>query len=135
MINMNKFEKRLRKLLGSPENALVIGTGFGKLEEILEIFKTVFVTACPRPEIKSKNLVYLENFESCYTAIDISVIFIDLSEVNRLVRLQPVWTRWRAVTLVEGNDVIGRDISKPLWDQNYRAVDQHGIYHVWKREK
>ena len=54
---MDKIEKRLRKLVKGPENAVVVGTAFGNIEVILDIYKTVFVINDKPLDIKSKKLV------------------------------------------------------------------------------
>lgn len=135
MIVMGKFEKRLSKSSKNVENALVIGSGFGKLEEILSVYKTVFVWAPTPPAIKAKNLVYRENFDHINQLTDISAIIFDINQLQFLDITVPVWKRYHSSILIEGNEPIGRDLSKTLYINNYRCVDQQGFYHVWKLQK
>ena len=53
--------KKLSKTKNDLINVLVIGKGIGSLDEIIEIFQSVFVIAPTRPEIKARNLIYYEN--------------------------------------------------------------------------
>ncbi len=58
---MAKFAKRLKKLSGYTENALVVGTAFGNLDQLLEIYINVFVINDEPPSVKARNLIYKEN--------------------------------------------------------------------------
>lgn len=129
---MSKFEKRLRKSSTSVDTAIVIGTAFGHLGEILSIYKTVFVISPSPPDLKSKNLIYRENFNNLEQLGNISTIFVDKSQIHYLSLITPLGSRNRASVLVEGNEPIGRDLSGPLYASGYRCTDLQGLYHVWK---
>jgi hypothetical protein len=132
---MNKFQKRLSKLLKNCENAVVIGHGFGHLDEIVEIFKTVFVINTLAPTTKSKKLVYRENFDNLSQITEVSVIVFDLVAVHRLPDVYPVWHRNKAVIVIEGNDPIDRTLSKSLYESSYECTGLHGSFHVWELKK
>lgn len=129
---MNKFQKRISKTTKNHGSALVIGSGLGHLEEILEVFRIVFVIADVAPNIKARNLTFRENFDDLNPITDIDAIFFDLDHIKYLENVSSIWHKYPAPILIEGNDVIEREFSKPLYKHNYRAVDQQGIYHVWK---
>jgi hypothetical protein len=129
---MNKITKRLRKLVKSPENAVVVGQGFGHLDIMLNLFKTIFIFSWDAPKVKAKNLIFRENFDDLSPLSEVSMVFVDLNQLQHLEKIIPVCIRHNSLIIVEGNDVIGRDLSKILYINNYRAVDQHGFYHVWK---
>ena len=82
MIIMNKFKKRLTKIIGRPQNAVVVGQGFGQLANILETFNTVFIFSWDQPNLRAKNLVFRENFNDLNPLHDISAIFVDLDQSN-----------------------------------------------------
>jgi len=132
MIIMSKITKRLRKLVKSPENAVVIGQGFGHLDIMLNLFKTIFIFSWDAPKVKAKNLIFRENFNDLNPMAEISMVFFDLNQLHHLDTMLSVCVRNKSLIIIEGNDVIGRDLSKSLYINNYRAVDQHGFYHVWK---
>lgn len=134
MIIMAKFEKRLKKISKSIENAIVVGNAFGHIADMLSVYRTVFVISQNPPEIKSKNLVYREDFKDLSHLPEISAVFFDLDQIHHLNSLATVMTRYRPVVVIEGNDAIGRHLSKPLYDNNYRCTDLLGIYHVWKSQ-
>jgi hypothetical protein len=129
---MNKLQKRLRKLVKNPENAAVLGHGFGRLDIMLDLFKTIFIFSWDSPPAKAKNLIFRENFDDLNPLSEISMVFIDLNQLHHIEKIMPVCVRNKSLIIIEGNEVIGRDLSKTLYINNYRAVDQHGFYHVWK---
>jgi hypothetical protein len=131
---MDKFEKRLRKISNSYNNALVLGNSFGHLEKILTIYSTVFVIN-KLPTIKAKNLVYRENFDYLDNIVQVSAVFFDLDELKYLSNLKDCWQRNNAVVIIEGNDPIGREFSKPLYDSGWGCTSLQGFFHVWEKLK
>jgi len=132
---MSKFEKRLRKTTGATDNVLVVGRAFGYLEHLLSIYKTVFVVGENAPSVKAKNLVYRNNFDNLNNINDVGVIFFDLDSLKHLEDLKEFWSKHNASVLIEGNDPIERDFSKPLYDTGWGCTDLQGFYHVWKKLK
>lgn len=131
---MNKIEKRITKLSRNNTNAMVIGNAFGHLSLILGIYKTVFVIMDQPPEIKARNLIYRENLSNLNNITDIGAIFFDLNQIKKLETLQYFWSINQSSIFIEGNDVIGRDFSKPLYDSGWRATSQQGFFHVWEKQ-
>jgi hypothetical protein len=132
---MSKFQKRLSKLLINCENAVVIGHGFGYLSEIIDMFKTVFVIGECVPAIKSKNLVYRENFDNLSQISEVSVILFDLAEVSRLEEVSPIWHRTKAVVVIEGNEPINRTLSTSLYASSYECTGLYKTFHTWELKK
>lgn len=131
MITMDKFKKRVSKLSKTPQNAVVIGSAFGRLDDLLDIYETVFIFS-NTPVVKARNLIPKASFESILTAINVTAIFIDLEYLHYMEKTLPLWHRWGSLILIEGNDPIGRDKSQSLYKNHYRCVELHGVYHVWK---
>ena len=134
MILMNKFKKRLTKIIGNTQNAVVLGHGFGQLPSILETFNTVFIFSWDCPNLKAKNLVFRENFNDLNPLHDVSAIFIDLDQIQHLETMSQIWHKNKCTVLIEGNDPIGRTLSGPLYRDHFRCTDQQGIYHIWKQQ-
>jgi hypothetical protein len=132
---MDKFEKRLRKVSKNTENALVIGTAFGSLEKILSIYRTVFVISEDCPTIKAKNLVYRENFDHLNLLSEINVIFFDLNTVAKLEIIKDFWQRHNSKIVIQGNDPIGREFSKPLYETGWGCTSLQGMFHIWEKMK
>ena len=132
MIPMDKFKKRLLKLSKHPQNALVIGNGFGRLNDVLDIFETVFIFSNDTIGIRAKNLIPKESINSILNAVNVTAILIDLEYLPLLEKTLPIWHRWHSLILIEGNNPIGRDKSQALYKNHYGCVELHGIYHVWK---
>jgi len=132
MIPMDQFKKRLSKLSKHPQNAVVIGNGFERLTDLLDVFETVFIFSNKPASIKAKNLVPKESIISILNAINVTAILVDLEYLPSLEQTLPLWHQWRPLILIEGNDPIGRDKSQTLYKNHYRCVDQHSVYHIWK---
>lgn len=132
---MNKFQKRLHKLSKNQVNAIVIGTAFGNLEKILEIYNTVFVIDKNFPTVKAKNLVYRENFDNLNTITEISAIFFDLNQLDQFAMVKEFWQRNNSKIIIEGDDPIGREFSKPLYDTGWGCTSKQGSFHVWEKLK
>ena len=132
---MAKFAKRLRKLSGYTENALVVGKAFGNLDQLLEIYINVFVIDDSPPAAKARNLIYKENFDDLNVLTQVGAIFIDLDKIDKLEILEDFWQRHRSTIFVEGNDCILRHLSKPLFKTGWQCTSLQGIYHVWEKIK
>ena len=132
---MTKFAKRLKKLSGYTENALVVGKAFGNLDQLLEIYTNVFVVDEDPPSAKAKNLIYKENFNDLNVLTQVGVIFIDLDKIEKLEILEDFWQRHKSTIFVEGNDCILRHLSKPLFKTGWQCTSLQGIYHVWEKIK
>ena len=132
---MAKFAKRLRKLSGYTENALVVGKAFGYLDQLLEIYTNVFVVDDDPPSAKARNLIYKENFDDLNVLTQVGAIFIDLDKIDKLDILEDFWQRHRSTIFVEGNDCILRHLSKPLFKTGWQCTSLQGIYHVWEQIK
>ena len=132
---MAKFAKRLRKLSGYTENALVVGKAFGYLDQLLEIYTNVFVVDDDPPSAKARNLIYKENFNDLNVLTQVGAIFIDLDKIEKLEILEDFWQRHRSTIFVEGNDCILRHLSKPLFKTGWQCTSLQGIYHVWEKIK
>ena len=132
---MAKFAKRLRKLSGYTENALVVGKAFGNLDQLLEIYINVFVIDDSPPSAKARNLIYKENFNDLNVLTQVGAIFIDLDKIDQLEILEDFWQRHRSTIFVEGNDCILRHLSKPLFKTGWQCTSLQGIYHVWEKIK
>lgn len=134
MIIMDKFKKRIRKLIKHPTNAIVIGKGFGQLNELAEIFSTLFVFSWGEPSLKRKNIVAREDFSDLNQLADVCAIIIDLDQIHHLSSMSTIWQRYKVHVLIEGNTPIERNLSQSLYASHFKCIDQHGFYHVWKQQ-
>jgi len=133
---MAKFKKRIIKTIEKPTNsALVMGNGFGHLEEILEMFNTVFVFRDDPPGIKSRNLIYKSNLKAVNDLKGIDVVFFDLQKVNFFEHISPLLVGSMPDLIVEGNDVVLKDKTENLYRNGYRALAQGGSWHYWRKVK
>ena len=132
---MSKFTKRIQKIVKITETALVVGQGFGFLSEILSIFDTVIVVSDKHPGIKSRNLVYRENFDYINTFTSVSAVFFDISQIDKLDILTNFWQRNKSYIIIEGDEPISREFSKPLYATGWGCTSKQGFFHVWEQLK
>lgn len=132
---MDKFEKKIRKLISIPENALVVGSGIGNLPSILNYHNSVFVVDHIGQTIRSKKIIYREDFVRLHELTNIQVIYIDLINLIRLELLKDIWQRHRSLVVVEGGEPIGRDLSKPFYDTSWGCTSVEKRFHVWEKLK
>ena len=132
MIIMSKFIKRLTKGVKNPQNCVVLGGGFGLLSEILEVYDTVFLFSFDTPQIKSRKIVYRENFNDLTPLCDVTAVFVDRNYVERIESVAPIWSKYKSTIYIEGNEVIDRTKSKTLYSHGWNAIEQQKQYHVWK---
>ena len=114
---------------------LVVGTAFGNLEELLDSFNTVFVVSNDPPIIKKRNLIYRENYDDIHTLTDVDIIMIDFDQSNFIPELTQVWRRTGPAIVVQGPDLISKDIQKILKSDHYNIVDVAKGYYLWKNKK
>ncbi len=132
---MDKFEKKIRKMLKNPENALVVGSGFDHLSSIVATHNTVFITDCDNQQFKSKNLIYRENLDHLQVLSEIRVIYFDLDKVDRLELLKDFWQRHKSLVIIEGSEPIGRKLSKSLYESNWGCTGIEKKFHVWEKQR
>ena len=130
---MSKFKKRITKMSGKGGDALVIGSAFGCLHELFDMYNTVFVHDRIHPEIKERNLVFKSEIRSIVQLSTVKTVFIDLEWINTFNLITPILTRSRPVLIVQGNDVVPKTETGNLYRNGYRAVAQGGLFHIWKK--
>jgi len=130
---MNKFQKRIAKnIKKSPIDCLIIGDGFGHIDDFLGMFNTVFLFD-NKVEKKAKNLIQRIEIKAVFNLKNISSIFIDGDKINHIDSLSPLLTTSWPDLFVEGNDVLGREHTKLLYQIGYRAISQLDFCHQWSK--
>lgn len=130
---MNKFTKRIVKSIKVEGNALIIGDGFGFLQDILNLFPSVFIILNQHQRIKARNIIYRDTLDNIQLLPDINVVFLDLCLKHRLSEFENIMIRPSPIFLVEGNNPLEREWTKKFYSTGYRAVDQQGYFHQWKK--
>jgi len=131
---MAKFRKRITKMSKKPLNdALVLGTAFGNLDELLDIYNTVFVYDEILPSVKARNLVLKQDLQSCLDITTVTGLFIDLKFVRLFDSITPLLSRPRPELFVEGDEVVPKTETKNLWRCGYRPLEKCGTFHYWSK--
>lgn len=132
---MSKFVKRVRKSFKNPRNVLVIGTGFGYLEELCENFANVFIISTLTEPYKKRNLVYKETFDNIEFLPNLDIIFMDRNQDLHVEKLKTILLKYHPSIFVEGNLIFGKNEYKFLKSYNYSVVEMFGDYHLWKYDR
>jgi ribonucleotide monophosphatase NagD (HAD superfamily) len=132
---MNKIKKRLSKLSKNKTNALVIGTAFGQLAQLLDLYSTIFVVNENATELKAKNLIYRQSIERLDSIVNVGAVFFDITHISKLESLQTFWKKNDSLIFIEGGDALPRELSKPLYDSGWRCTSLQGVFHVWKKQQ
>jgi hypothetical protein len=130
---MSKIQKTLRKLSHSNTHALVLGSAFGILDQILEVYGTVFVVSASPPAIRARNLIYKETFVKLDHLQDMTSIFVDLDQLDHLDRVEVIWRKHNSKLFVEGNDRVENDKVKILYDSGWACTSLQQWFHVWEQ--
>ena len=131
---MTKFSKRLKKLGKKQLDAAVsVGSDFSNLENLLDSFGTVFVVSNVIPEIKTKNLIHLQDLDYVSTLYNIDMIFINQGfDRDGLRFLAPLLRRTHPIILLNENYNIGVDFKEYLFKLRYEMVEINLGYQIWK---
>jgi len=86
-------------------------------------------------ELKAKNLIYRQTIDRLDYLVNVGVVFLDMKYIDKLENLQTFWKKNNSVVLIEGNDAISRDLSKPLYDSGWRCTSLQGIFHIWEKQQ
>jgi hypothetical protein len=128
---MNKFQKRLSKnMKKSPIHCVVVGNGFGHIDDFLELFNTVFLLESTL-DMKAINLISREETQGVFNLSDVGAVFLDYDKKHMIDSLSPLLSKQNPDVFIEKDDVIEREYSKVLYQLRYRAIAQLGGYHQW----
>lgn len=132
---MSKITKRLLKHIEISDNALVIEDKFGYLEELSHAFDNIFYVAKFAPSLKIKNLIYRSDFSDISVLPNVTNIFTDPFNFNKLNDALPIITKYRPNIVINSEILIERSQSKTVWDVGYRPVDVFNNFQLWKKIK
>jgi hypothetical protein len=66
---------------------------------------------------------------------DIDIIIVDFDHSNFISELTQVWRRTNPAIVVQGPDLISKDIQKILKSDHYNIVEVVYGYYLWKNKK
>lgn len=128
---MNKFQKRLSKnIKKSPIHCVVVGNGFGHIDDFIELFDTVFLLESSL-DIREKNVILRQEIQGVFNLSDVGGIFVDYDKKHVIDYLSPLLSKQNPDVFVEHDDVLEREYTKVLYQLKYRAIAQLGGYHQW----
>lgn len=130
---MSKFTKRV---LGKGKNSrccLVIGDGFGLIDDIIDNFRTVFIVNSGDRSLRKRNVVYRQDFTGIDILTDIDVIFINRDQERGLALSEPVFAKFRPTVIIENTDSWSRESIRSLQIKGYHLVETHKNFVKWAR--
>jgi hypothetical protein len=126
---MSKYSKRISKLVKNPRNALVLGSAFGFLNELVGLFSTIFVLNEDPNRLRHKTIVYRDSIDLIQ---DIDIILVDLDYFDQIKNLHTIWRKTNPVILLQGSSFSNKKIQKLLNSENYVGMEQTNHYIIWK---
>lgn len=132
MIYMAKFAKRLQKTIKSTESCVVLGTAFGNLDTVSDMFNTVFILLAEDTTFRKRNVVYRDTFDDISIFPNVSLLLIDKDHVKNLERLKSVITRFCPLIYIGDGEFIDKEYSKMLAKHRYEIVELFKDYQIWK---
>jgi hypothetical protein len=129
---MGKFSKRIKKINKHYRNGVVLWSGFGNIDDLLESTSTIFIVYPKDDTLRRKNLIYRENLESIHALYDIDFVFIDKDMVNLIPELKPLWKRAHCLLIVEGDPSTSMEHNKFLRKERFQIIDIGKNWHIWK---
>lgn len=134
---MSKVIKRIRKQSKSKylRNAVVLGTGMGILDDLLENYATVFVFSPINTAIKRKNLIFRESTADNQLIPDVDLIVVDRDRLEDLSYTAGLWAKYQPFIIIEGADTPSPEYTGRLVKHHYLPVEKYKTYQFWKITK
>ena len=130
---MSKFIKRLRKSgTGNLTNVIVVGTAFGNLSTLLEICNNVFSLNSVDSGVRSRNLIYRENFNDTQLYPEIQAVFVDRKHIYELVHVKQILVRYAPSILIDGENFISKEERQLIGSIGYNVIDISKGIQTWK---
>lgn len=127
---MASLSKKIRKTIKFPKNAIILGNWFNSIDELSDVFSTLFIVNEAQP-VRKKNIIYRQEIESLTSLPDIDFIFIDRNFFDKIKVLQPIWRKYTPWILSEGVE-LDKTMQKFLINEKYQIVEISKNYFVWK---
>jgi len=129
---MSKFVKRIKKLNKAARNVLIVGQGWGNLQDVIDSYSSIFLIDDENRLVRAKNVVYRENFDNLNQLQDVDLVLLDLDHENHIKDFIILLQRWSPILLIEGPELISKENQKLLKSNRYEIVEVQKRYYVWK---
>lgn len=132
---MTKFAKKITKGSKVHENCVVVGNIWNNLDEITEVFNTVFILTLDSQEFKKRNVVYREDFDDLSILPVIDTVFVDYEKLEHLVKLEKIINKYRLTVYIGHPYHVDNYYRKFLYGRGYELVEFCKTYQIWKPKK
>jgi hypothetical protein len=116
------------------ENALVIGSGLGYLENTLACFGSVFIIPDDGFTVRRKNLVVKEDLDKLENLPGISFIFMDWHQHVNIKKMANLILKQKPVLLIEAKELIPLEPLKWLQSHHYSLIEMEKKFHRWEHQ-
>jgi hypothetical protein len=135
MIIMTKFVKKITKGDKAHENCLVLGNVWGNLDDVVEVFNTVFMLNEGEQPIRRKNVVYRQDFEDVSVLPYITSVFIDFGQLDKIIKIENVIKKFRLSAYIGHGYHLDNHYHRFFNSRGYELVEMNKNYQVWKTKK
>ena len=135
MIIMTKFIKKITKNVKDTQSCIVLGRGYGHFDELIEIFKTVFVLSNGVDEIRKKNIVYRTDFSDTDPLPYIGAVFVDEDQFDNLGTIDSIIRKHKLLIYVGTREFIPTEYAKFFNKRNYEVVEIFKDSQLWKPKR
>jgi hypothetical protein len=128
---MSKFNKRILSASKNSRNCLILGSGLGYFNEIVDTFDTVFIVFEKNRNVRKRNIIYRETLDNIDVLSEIDFVFVDAAYFDVFKKLRPLWLKCRPVFLLEGEDLFGLENYKYFRSESYALVEKYKNMQKW----
>lgn len=129
---MSKLIKSLQKIKKKIGNCIVLGNAWGNLDDLVNNFDSVFIISLDEERLKSKNIVYRDNFNDPTLFSNINFVFINLNLLDEFEKLKPAVLLFKPSILIGYGDYLDTKRSKYFNSIGYDLTTLRKDYQVWR---
>lgn len=129
---MADLSKRIRKILKKPKNAVVMGAAMGNIDNLCELFSSIFIINGTIEGLRRKNIIYRENFQDLENIPEIDFVFVDRSRIDDIYELRSLIKRQQPYVLTEDTLAIQKAHTKFFREYQYQVVEITKNFYIWK---
>lgn len=128
---MSKFSKRVLGAGKNTRNCLVIGSGLGMINDIVENFRTVFLIG--DDTIRARNVVRRAGFIDLHLMAEIDFMFIDYDQHSNIGKIQEIHKKYHPTIFIGGTDLWPMEAVRVLQANGYQLKETFKNMQKWTR--
>jgi len=129
---MSKFVKRLSSYLTRVDNAVVLGSEFFALEDLLSDFQNVFVYDPDGCSVKRKNLIPKLRFDDTKLLPFINLIVVEEKYHCEIGNFIPMAHKNSTPIIVVSQDIPSKKINRALEKNHYELAETRDTLYIYR---